>query len=240
MDWFDNGWGLSLTVFLPLVGGLLVLMIPRARELPAKVIALVFTLASFALSLVVLARFDFDSTADFQFGTNLSWIDAIDARYHIGIDGISLPLLVLATFVSVLAVIYSWNHWPEPHNPKMFLAFMLILATGMTGTFVALDLILFFVFFEVVLLPMYFMIGIWGDREKVKLPGFNKIVEMRLYASIKFFLFTLFGSAFMLLGFIALYFTSEPHTFQIPELITTGHREKDDAGEQQAGTEGRV
>ena len=119
-----------------------------------------------------------------------------------------MPLLVLSTFITVLAIVYSWDHWPEPHNPKAFLMLMLVLATGMAGTFVALDLVLFFIFFELVLLPMYFMIGVWGDRTMIRLPGFKKPVETRLYASIKFFLFTLFGSAFMLLGFLALYYRS--------------------------------
>ncbi len=125
----------------------------------------------------------------------------------------------------VLAVIYSWNHWEEPKNPKAFLILMLILATGMNGTFVALDLVLFFIFFEVVLLPMYFMIGIWGDKSPRKVPGFTKVFETRLYASIKFFLFTLFGSAFMLLGFLALYFESGKHgerTFDIVQLTELG------------------
>src|SRR4029078_4586194 len=96
-------------------------------------------------------------------------------------------------FILVLTIVYSWNHFPEPHNPKAFLILILILETGMIGTFVAQDLILFFVFFEVVLLPMYFMIGVWGG-------------EQRLYAAIKFFLFTLFGSALMIVSFLALYF----------------------------------
>ncbi len=99
---------------------------------------------------------------------------------------------------------------------------MLVLATGMNGTFVALDLVLFFIFFELVLLPMYFMIGIWGDRTKIRLPGFKREVETRLYAAIKFFLFTLFGSAFMLLGFLALYFKSSPHTFDMVALAEAG------------------
>jgi len=222
MDWFDEGWGLSLTVFLPLAGAVAVLLIPKGRDLAHKATTLVFALASFAASVVVLARFDFDDTAALQMGTDLEWIDAIDSRFHIGVDGISLPLLLLSTFITVLAVIYSWNHLPEPHNAKMFNALTLILATGMAGTFVALDLVLFFVFFEVVLLPMYFMIGIWGDRFEVEIPVLKRRMEMRLYAAIKFFLFTLFGSAFMLLGFIALYFTSDPNTFQIPELIEQG------------------
>jgi len=205
---FDNGLALSLVVFLPLLGALVMLFVPKAEEQLQKVIALAITAAAFVLSVVLALQFDYDASASFQFGTDLNWIEAINSRYHIGLDGISLPLLVLSTFVTLLAVIYSWEHWPEPHNPKAFITLMLILATGMNGTFVALDLILFFVFFEVVLLPMYFMIGIWGDRAKVKIPVFKRETEMRLYASIKFFLFTLFGSAFMLLGFLALYFKS--------------------------------
>ena len=97
----------------------------------------------------------------------------------------------------MLCVIYSWNHFPEPHNPKAFLVLILLLEIGMNGTFVAQDLILFFIFFEVVLLPMYFMIGVWGGPN-------------REYASIKFFLFTLFGSALMLLSFLALFFLRGP------------------------------
>jgi NADH-quinone oxidoreductase subunit M len=208
MEWFDSGWGLSLIVFLPLVGALLVLLIPRAQEEGHKWAALLTTLVVFVLSVVAAARFEYGSADVLQLGTDQPWISAIGARYHVGVDGISLPLLVLSGFVTVLSVIYSWNHWDEPRNPKAFLALMLILLTGMNGTFVALDLVLFFIFFEVVLLPMYFMIGIWGDRAERTLPGFGRIVQVRLYSAIKFFLFTLFGSAFMLLGFLALYFKS--------------------------------
>src|SRR5881409_2567687 len=111
----------------------------------------------------------------------------------------------MPSFMTVLCVIYSWNHFPEPHNPKAFLTLMLVLEVGMNGTFVAEDLILFFVFFELVLLPMFFMIGVWGG-------------ENRQYASIKFFLYTLFGSALMILSFLALYFKSTPHTFDMVRL----------------------
>ncbi|MCB2224277.1 MAG: NADH-quinone oxidoreductase subunit M [Actinobacteria bacterium] len=222
MSWYDQGWGLSLTVFLPLVGVGTLLLIPKTQERLVKATALGFALASFAASVALLIRFDFGSSAAFQFGTDLSWIPAIGSRYHIGIDGISLPLLVLSTFITVLALVYSWDHWPEPRNPKAFSALILLLATGMAGTFVALDLILFFIFFELVLLPMYFMIGIWGDRAMIRLPGFRREVETRLYAAIKFFLFTLFGSAFMLLGFLALYFKADPHTFDIVALHQAG------------------
>ena len=222
MDWFESGWALSLTVFLPMVGAGVLLFLPRAKENAAKVTALLFAVASFGVSVAAVVAFDFDSTASFQLGTDLSWIPAIGSNYHIGLDGISLPLLVLSTFITVLAIVYSWDHWPEPHNPKAFLILILVLATGMNGTFVALDLVLFFIFFELVLLPMYFMIGIWGDRTKIRLPGFKREVETRLYASIKFFLFTLFGSAFMLLGFLALYFKADPHTFDMVALAEAG------------------
>jgi NADH-quinone oxidoreductase subunit M len=226
MEWFET-WGLALIVFLPLAGVLLLGLIPKKNEDALKGAALVITLAAFALSLVLISQFDFSGQDynTYQFEVNETWISAINAHFHVGVDGISLPLLVLSTFVMVLAVIYSWNHWEEPRNPKAFLILMLILATGMNGTFVALDLVLFFIFFEVVLLPMYFMIGIWGDKTPRKIPGFSKEVETRLYASIKFFLFTLFGSAFMLLGFLALYFNSGdfgPRTFDIVELTRLG------------------
>src|SRR3990170_1868952 len=227
MDWFENGWGLSLIVFLPLAGALLVLLLPRKQERAAKFTALIFALASFAGSVYAAITFDLGSSAQFQFGTDLPWISAIGSRFHIGIDGISLPLLVLSTLITLLCIVYSWNHWPEPHNPKGFLVLMLVLATGMNGTFVALDLVLFFIFFELVLVPMYFMIGIWGDKTPRTIPGFSRQIETRLYAAIKFFIFTLFGSAFMLLGFLALYFRSGPanggtRTFDIPTLIDLG------------------
>lgn len=225
MEWFDSGWGLSLIVFLPLVGALILAVIPRSAEAGLKWVALIAALGSFALALLVAVRFDYGAAAEMQFGTNVGWIDTINANYHIGVDGISLPLVVLATLITVLVVIYSWNHWPEPHNPKLLLILTMILATGMTGTFAALDLVLFFVFFEVVLLPMYFMIGIWGDRGIRTVPVVNWKIEMRLYASLKFFLFTLFGSAFMLLGFLALYFKSGDagaRTFDILELSALG------------------
>jgi NADH-quinone oxidoreductase subunit M len=228
MDWFET-WGLTLIVFLPLAGALFLGLIPKGNEAALKRTALVVSLAAFVASLVVIAQFDLSGGPynTYQFEVNETWIGAINANYHVGIDGISLPMLVLSTFVMVLAVIYSWNHWEEPKNPKAFLILMMILATGLNGTFVALDLVLFFIFFEIVLLPMYFMIGIWGDRSPRKIPGFGKEVQTRLYAAIKFFLFTLFGSAFMLLGFLALYFesgnvTDGVRTFDIVELTNLG------------------
>ncbi|HZD22365.1 MAG TPA: NADH-quinone oxidoreductase subunit M [Acidimicrobiia bacterium] len=227
MEWFET-WGLTLTVFLPIVGAVLLGFIQKDNEDALKRTALAFTVLAFLASVGVVAGFNF-SGGDYntyQFGVNKTWIAAIGADYHVGVDGISLPLLVLSTFIMVLSVIYSWNHWDEPKNPKAFLILMLILATGMNGTFVALDLVLFLIFFEIVLLPMYFMIGIWGDKTPRKVPGFSRVFETRLYAAIKFFLFTLFGSAFMLLGFLALYFQSGGsefgRTFDIVELTNLG------------------
>ena len=226
MEWFDT-WGLPLIVFLPLVGALVLGLIPKEKEDAVKATALLFSLVTFGLSLVAIGLFDFDLDTynTYQFEVNTRWIPAIDSNFHLGVDGISLPLLVLSCFVTVLAVIYSWDHWEEPRNPRAFLMLMMILLTGMNGTFVALDLVLFFIFFEVVLVPMYFLIGIWGDKAPRKIPGFSRVVETRLYAAIKFFLFTLFGSAFMLLGFLALYFRSGEfgdRTFDIVELTNLG------------------
>jgi len=206
MDWFDS-WGLTLAVFLPVVGMVALIAIPRAEEQLIKATALLATLLTLAVGVALLFRFDYDATGSLQFEVDKRWIDVIQSRYHMGIDGISLPLLVLSMFITVLCVIYSWDHFPEPHNPKAFLALVLLLEAGMNGTFVAQDLILFFIFFEVVLLPMFFVIGVWGGPNRV-------------YASIKFFLFTLFGSALMLLSFLALYFKLD--TFQIDELARLG------------------
>ena len=203
MDWFEH-WALSLGVFLPVAGAAVMMIVPRANEEAHKAIALVASLATMAVGVYLTAEFDYSSSS-LQFVTDRKWIDVISSRYQIGIDGISLPLLLLSMVIVVLTIIYSWNHFPEPHNPKAFLILMLILETGMNGTFVAQDLILFFVFFEIVLLPMYFMIGVWGGPN-------------RLYAAIKFFLFTLFGSALMILSFLALFFKGG-QTFSIPELI---------------------
>ncbi|MGH2393653.1 MAG: complex I subunit 4 family protein, partial [Candidatus Limnocylindria bacterium] len=196
---------LTAAVFLPIVGAAVLALIPRDREETLKAVALLVTAATTVVGLALLFGFDYDDAGALQYETNRGWIDVINSRYHIGIDGISLPLLLLSMVITLLCVIYSWDHFPEPHNPKAFLILMLVLETGMNGTFAAQDLILFFVFFELVLLPMYFMIGVWGGPN-------------RQYAAIKFFLYTLFGSALMILSFLALFFLGG-QTFDIPELI---------------------
>jgi len=204
MNGFDH-WALSLAVFLPVAGAAALALIPRANEKALKAWALLVTLATGGVAVYLLANFDYSHSDVRQFEVNKGWIDVINSRYHIAIDGIALPLLVLSVVITILCVIYSWDHFPEPHNPKAFLILMLLLETGMNGTFASQDLILFFVFFELVLLPMYFMIGVWGGPN-------------RQYAAIKFFLYTLFGSALMILSFLALYFKAG-RTFDIPQLI---------------------
>jgi NADH-quinone oxidoreductase subunit M len=208
VDWFDS-WGVTLAVFLPAAGMVVVLAIPKTQERALKLTTLATTLATLAVGVGMLARFDYDRTGALQFQVNKSWIDVIHSRYHMGVDGISLPLLVMTMLITVGCVIYTWDHFPDPRTPKAFLALILLLETGMNGTFCAEDLILFFIFFELVLLPMFFMIGVWGGPN-------------REYASIKFFLFTLFGSALMLLSFLALFFLSNPQTFDIPRLAAQG------------------
>jgi len=205
-----NGWGVTAAVFLPLVGAAVMLAIPKSEETLHKVVALVTSLLVFGIGVALIANFDMDATAELQFFQDKSWIELINSRYLVGIDGISLPLIALTVFVVPLVIIYSWNHFPEPHNPKAFLILILVLQTGMIGTFVAQDLLLFFVFFEVVLLPMYFMIGVWGG-------------EQRKYASLKFFLYTAFGSALMIVSILATYFLSPlnaagQHTFSMIDL----------------------
>jgi NADH-quinone oxidoreductase subunit M len=192
---FLNSWGLSLAIFLPIVGAVVMLVVPKAQEQLHKTIALATSLVVALIGVLLLANFDYDGTSKLQFVVDKSWIPFINSRYIVGIDGISLPMIALTMLVVPLCIIYSWNHFPDPRNPKAFLILILVLETGMIGTFCAQDLILFFVFFEVVLLPMYFMIGVWGG-------------EKRRYAAMKFFLYTLFGSALMIVSFMALYFLS--------------------------------
>ncbi len=212
----DQNWVLSVGTFLPLVGVLVMLFIPKADEELSKLVALVTAVATLGVGVYTLTQFDFDQADKLQFFADAEWIKVISSNYTIGLDGMSLPLYFLSMVVTVLVMIYSWNHIPSPGNPKAFLILMLILQTGMAGTFIAQDLILFFVFFEVVLLPMYFMIGVWGG-------------EQRQYASLKFFLYTMFGSALMLVAFIALFFKVRgalpegvEASFSIPQLAEYG------------------
>ena len=205
----DQNWLLSVGTFLPLAGVLIMLFVPAAEEQLVKAVALVTAGATLGVGVYTLTQFDYDRADALQFFGSWEWIPVIKSGYTIGLDGISLPLYFLSMVVTFLVMIYSWDHIPSPGNPKAFLSLMLVLQTGMAGTFIAQDLILFFVFFEVVLLPMYFMIGVWGG-------------EQRQYASLKFFLYTMFGSALMLVAFLALFFKTGAESFSIPYLVESG------------------
>jgi NADH-quinone oxidoreductase subunit M len=207
MTWESSA--ITIITLLPILGALVILLVPRDRDRMVRGLGILFTGAALVLSVAMAIGFDY-GTDGLQYELNVNWISAIGARYHVGIDGISMPLYVLTFLLSFLCAVYTWRFVPDPGRTKAFLALMLLLETGMAGTFIAFDLILFFVFWEMVLVPMYFLIGIWGSAN-------------REYAAIKFFLYTLFGSVFMLLGFLALYFNGpDPQTFDLVKLTEFG------------------
>jgi NADH-quinone oxidoreductase subunit M len=207
MTWESSA--ITITTLLPILGALVIVLVPRDRERMVRGLGILFTGAALVLSIGIAIGFDY-GVPGLQYELDVNWISAIGARYHVGIDGISMPLYVLTFLLSFLCAVYTWRFVPEPGRTKAFLALTLLLETGMAGTFIAFDLILFFVFWEMVLVPMYFLIGIWGSAN-------------REYAAIKFFLYTLFGSVFMLLGFLGLYFNGpEPHTFDLVKLTEFG------------------
>jgi NADH-quinone oxidoreductase subunit M len=220
MDWFDKS-AITLATFIPAFGALVIAVMPRDRDRLVRALGLLFTGVPLLIGIAMLFRFDFRVGGAFgpgsqlQFELNTKWIEPINARYHVGLDGISLPLFELTLLLSFLCFVYTWRFLPEPGRPKAFAALLLLLQTGMAGTFIAFDLVLFFVFWELVLVPMYFLIGIWGGPN-------------REYAAVKFFLYTLFGSVFMLLGFLAMFFRSQVpgvpggHTFDIVLLQQAG------------------
>ncbi len=209
---FLNTWGLTAVIFVPLVGAAVMMLIPEREEETHKLIALLSSLVTLGFVAALMIEFDYGDAGTMQFVQDKGWINVINSRYILGLDGISIPLLALTVLIVPLVIVYSWQHIPNPGNAKAFLILNLILETGMVGTFLAQDLILFFLFFEVVLLPMFFMIAVWGGED-------------RRYASLKFFLYTLFGSALMLLGFLALFFLAKDpvtglalHTFDMRAL----------------------
>ncbi len=208
MNWQNSA--ITITTLLPVLGALVIVVVPKDKDRLVRGLGIFFTGAALVLAVAIAIGFNYSQGATLQFTANTSWISAIGARYHVGIDGISMPLYVLTFLLSFLCAIYSWKYIPSPGRTKAFLALMLLLETGMAGTFIAFDLILFFVFWELVLVPMYFLIAIWGSAN-------------REYASIKFFLYTLFGSVFMLLAFLAMYFRGPaPHTFDMVALSKFG------------------
>ena len=183
---------LSLQLLIPLLGIFVVAAIPKKEKSLMKVSAIGFSVATFIASVVMLAWFEIGSSI-MQFHEKLDWIPEWGISYNIGVDGISLFLVVLTTLLTPLALLSSWNSVKE--NIKGFLIAMLALEIGMIGVFLALDLFLFYVFWELMLIPMYFLIGIWGG-------------ENRIYATVKFVLFTMFGSLLMLVAIFVLYFES--------------------------------
>ncbi len=197
---------LTLVTFTPLVGAAIVLLLPRERLNLIRWFALAVSLVTFGLSLVMLGMFD-ASNPDLQLVERATWIQVgswtID--YHLGVDGLSLLLVLLTTLLVPISILSTWTAVEE--RVKDFMAFFLLLAMGMLGVFLALDLFLFYVFWEFTLVPMYFLIGIWGGTR-------------RMYAAIKFFLYTMAGSILMLLAIIWL--GLQAGTFSLPELIARG------------------
>lgn len=182
---------LTLLIFLPLIGSLAVLFTSKNDSRLHRILATVFSALPFALSVWMIPQFN-NGIATMQFVQKMSWISTFNIDYHLGVDGLSFPLVLLTTFLSLISIIASFG---IDRRTKEYFFWFLMLETGMLGLFVALDFFLFYVFWEITLVPMYFLIGIWGGPK-------------REYAAIKFFLFTLFGSVFMLLSMLAIYFAS--------------------------------
>jgi NADH-quinone oxidoreductase subunit M len=189
MDFLRNNI-LSVVLFLPAAGALLMMFIPREAKSVHRVLGNVFGFAGFFISLPLVWWFNPDLPG-FQRVEDYAWIPSIGARYTLGIDGISFLLVMLTTLLGAIGILCSWS--AIQHRAKEYYILLLILQTGMLGAFMALDFFLFYVFWEVMLVPMYFLIGVWGS-------------DRRLYAAIKFFLYTLAGSVLMLLAILAIYF----------------------------------
>ncbi len=197
---------LTAVTFLPALGGLVLLLVPRRVAAAFKVGGLVVTLATLLLSVPLYVGFDGD-VADFQFEEARAWMPDFGISYHLGIDGISLLLVLLTTFLMPVALASAWHAIED--RWKEFVVTMLILETGMLGVFVSLDLFLFYVFWEAMLIPMYFIIGVWGGAD-------------RIYAAVKFVLYTMVGSVLMLVAILALYYqhgaATGTYTFDLPAL----------------------
>jgi NADH-quinone oxidoreductase subunit M len=190
---------LSTIIFLPLVGVALILAL--RKEASIKVAALIASMITLALSLVLYAHFD-STTPLFQFAESIPWIPMYSINYTLGIDGITILLIVLTALITPICVLCSWKAITE--RVKEFMICVLLMETSMIGVFCSLDFVLFYVFWEAMLIPMYLLIAVWGGPQ-------------RDYASIKFFIYTLFGSVFLLVAIIALYLTNG--TFSIPEAM---------------------
>jgi NADH-quinone oxidoreductase subunit M len=197
---------LTLVTFLPFAGALALTLIPRRLDTALRASALAVTVVTFLVSLPLYFRFDAGS-ADYQFEQVARWMPTLGVSYHVGIDGISLLLVLLTTFLTPIALASAWHAIEE--RTKEFVITLLVLETGMLGVFVSLDLFLFYVFWEAMLIPMYFIIGVWGG-------------ENRIYAAVKFVLYTMVGSLLMLLAILAIYYqhgaATGTYTFDLPTL----------------------
>jgi len=197
---------LSIILFTPLAGAFVILLIDKRQEDTIRWIANAVAFLGFIVSVPLWFWYN-SSSADFQFVERASWIPSVGAEYFLGVDGLSVLLILLTTLMGAIAVMSSWTAITE--RVKEYYIFLLLLQTGMLGAFMALDFLLFFLFWEVMLVPMYFLIGIWGSAN-------------RLYSAIKFFLYTLVGSVVMLLGILALYFYNHSatgvYTFDVTQL----------------------
>ena len=185
---------LSWILFLPIVGAFLIAFVVGKRENVIRGTAAVFTFITFVLAAVVFATFDRSPAAAglFQFEEKALWIAPLKAYYHLGVDGLSLPMMLLTAFLGFLSVLISWKiHL----RPREYFAWLLLLETSILGVFLSLDLLLFFIFWEIEVIPMYFLISIWGAGRKE-------------YSATKYVIYTLFGSAFMLAGILSLYFAT--------------------------------
>ncbi|MES9845549.1 MAG: NADH-quinone oxidoreductase subunit M [Candidatus Sedimenticola sp. PURPLELP] len=184
---------LSLTIWLPIIGGLLVLASGDKAANATRWTALVVAILTFIVSLPLYSSFD-PSTAQMQFVERMPWISHFSIEYYLGVDGISMPLIILTTFITVFVIIAGWE--VIQYKPSHYMAAFLIMEGVMVGVFSALDAMLFYVFWEAMLIPMFLIIGVWGGPNRV-------------YATIKFFLYTFFGSVFMLVALIYMYFQAD-------------------------------
>src|ERR1700722_8868654 len=209
---FYNTHILTVVLFTPLVGSLLLLFVPRDSVTAHRVIGNLFAFLGLIVSLPLIWRFSLDPSAPrYQFPETNDWIPSIGAHYSLGIDGISLLLVMLTTLLGAISILSSWS--AIKIRTKEYYILFLLLQVGMLGVFMSLDFFLFYMFWEVMLVPMYFLIGVWGS-------------DRRLYAAIKFFLYTLAGSVLMLLAILALYYRAHEaagagaaYTFDIPTLL---------------------
>ncbi|HYH07007.1 MAG TPA: NADH-quinone oxidoreductase subunit M, partial [Thermoanaerobaculia bacterium] len=211
---------LNVITYIPLIGALLILFfVNKSNARLIRIVATATVVIDFLVSLILW--FQFDPNQLWQFRYTVDWIPSLGVKYDFGVDGISVLLILMTTFMGIIALVSSYTS--INHREKEYYALLLMLQTGMIGTFCALDFFLFYVFWEIMLVPMYFIIGIWGGARK-------------LYAAIKFFLYTLAGSVLMLLSILALYFFNDggieflnirglgnPGTFSVLQFHEVGH-----------------